>query len=103
MPASAPSRIVIHAIKDSWIQLRSGDDILMQRILHPGDTVRVPDEEGLLLRTGNGAGLQFEVDGKLGKPLSGTVRNVALDADRLPGGNVPRSVTVRTEAPPREE
>ena len=73
----------MHAIKDSWIQLRDGDQVLIERTLHPGDTIRVPDETGLSLRTGNGAGLELEVDGKLGKPLSGTVRTVALDADRL--------------------
>ncbi len=91
-PADVPARIVVHAIKDSWVQLRNGDEILVQRILHPGDSLRVPDESGLSLRTGNGAGLQLEIDGKLGKPLSGTVRTVALDADRLSasGGNVPR-------------
>jgi cytoskeleton protein RodZ len=85
-PADVPARIIVHAIKDSWIQLRNGDEILIERILHPGDTVRIPDEPGLSLRTGNGAGLELEVDGKLGKPMSGTVRTVALDANRLSGG-----------------
>ncbi len=78
-----PARIVVHAIKDSWVQVRNGDEVLVQRTLHPGDSVRVPDRNGLSLRTGNGAGIQFEIDGKLFKPLSGTVRTVALDPDRL--------------------
>lgn len=81
-----PARIVIHAVKDSWVQLRNGDDVLMERILHPGDSVRVPDETGLSLKTGNGAGIELEIDGKLGKPLSGTVRTLALDANRLSSG-----------------
>jgi cytoskeleton protein RodZ len=85
--ADMPARIVVHAIKDSWVQLRSGDDVLVQRTLHPGDTIRVPDESGLSLRTGNGAGIQFEIDGKLFKPLSGTVRTVTLDANRLAANN----------------
>jgi cytoskeleton protein RodZ len=88
-----PARIVVHAIKDSWVQVSAGSDVLVQRTLHPGDTVRVPDESGLSFRTGNGAGIQFEIDGKLFKPLSGTVRNVNLDADRLAanGGSPPRA------------
>ena len=88
-----PARIVVHAIKDSWVQVSAGSDVLIQRTLHPGDTVRVPDESGLSFRTGNGAGIQFEIDGKLFKPLSGTVRNVTLDADRLAanGGGPPRA------------
>ncbi len=85
--ADMPARIVVHAIKDSWVQLRSGEDVLVQRTLHPGDSIRVPDEGGLSLRTGNGAGIQFEIDGKLFKPLSGTVRTVALDASRLAANN----------------
>jgi cytoskeleton protein RodZ len=84
-----PTRIVIHAIKDSWIQIRDSDQVLIQHILHPGDSVRVPDEPGLTMRTGNGAGIQIEVDGKLGKPLSGTVRTVALDTDHLNGAPSP--------------
>jgi len=86
VPANVPARIIVHAIKESWVQVSDGDHILTQRTLHPGDSVRVPDEPGLTLKTGNGAGIEFEVDGKLGKPLSGTVRTVALDADRLASG-----------------
>ena len=82
---TVPARIVVHAVKDSWVQVSSGGEVLTERILHPGDTVRVPDQPGLSLRTGNGAGIALEIDGKLGKPLSGTVRTVALDADRLSG------------------
>lgn len=82
-----PTRIVVRAIKDSWVQIRNGDDVLVQRTLHPGDAVRVPDIRGLSLRTGNGAGIQFEIDGKLFKPLSGTVRTLALDPDRLVANN----------------
>ena len=66
-----------------------GDEVLLERILHPGDTVRIPDESGLSLKTGNGAGIALEIDGKLGKPLSGTVRTLALDASRLGAGAAP--------------
>jgi cytoskeleton protein RodZ len=92
-PADMPARIVVHAIKDSWVQVSSGSNVLVQRTLHPGDSVRVPDQNGLSLRTGNGAGIQFEIDGKLFKPLSGTVRTVALDPGRLAanGGSPPRA------------
>jgi hypothetical protein len=65
--------------------------------------VRVPDEAGLSLRTGNGAGIQFEIDGTLFKPLSGTVRTVALDASRLAAnnGSPPRPVEFNNLIPPR--
>jgi cytoskeleton protein RodZ len=85
VPPNVPARIVVHAVKDSWVQVSNSGGVITERILHPGDTVRVPDQPGLSLRTGNGAGIELEIDGKLGKPLSGTVRTVALDADRLSG------------------
>jgi cytoskeleton protein RodZ len=84
-PANVPARIIVHAIKDSWVQVSNGNQILTQRILHPGDIIRVPDQTGLSLRTGNGAGIALEVDGKLGKPLSGTVQTMTLNADQLSG------------------
>ena len=85
------------------MQIRNGDEVLVQRTLHPGDSVRVPDERGLSLRTGNGAGIQFEIDGKLFKPLSGTVRTLALDPDRLVAnnGSPPRAVEVNSGSLPR--
>ena len=88
-PPNVPARIVVHAVKDSWVQVRNGDEVLLERILHPGDTVRIPDESGLSLKTGNGAGIALEIDGKLGKPLSGTVRTLALDASHLGTGAAP--------------
>jgi cytoskeleton protein RodZ len=98
-----PTRIVVRAIKDSWVQVRNGDEVLVQRTLHPGDAVRVPDIRGLSLRTGNGAGIQLEIDGKLFKPLSGTVRTIALDPALLAAnnGSPPRSVEFNPGSLPR--
>jgi hypothetical protein len=88
-PADVPARIVVHAVKDSWVQVNNGGQVMTERILHPGDEVRVADQPGLTLRTGNGAGIALEIDGKLGKPLSGTVRTFALDPDQLASGHIP--------------
>lgn len=90
-PADTPARIVIHAVQDSWVQVRAGDQVITERLLHPGDSVRISDRTGQTLRTGNGAGIELEVDGKLGKPLSGRVRTIALNPDRLTDGVVPPS------------
>ena len=98
-----PTRIVVRATKDSWVQIRNGNDVLVQRTLRPGDAVRVPDIRGLSLRTGNGAGIQFEIDGKVFKPLSGMVRTVVLDPDRLAAnnGSPPRTVEFNPGSLPR--
>jgi len=63
-----------------------GQTIVAQRTLHAGDSYRVPDRPGLVLRTGNATGLEVSVDGKVAPALGGTVRNVALDPARLLAG-----------------
>jgi len=61
--------------------------VVAQRTLRAGDSYRVPARAGLTLRTGNATGLQVLVDDKPAPALGGTVRNLALDPDRLVAGN----------------
>jgi cytoskeleton protein RodZ len=86
---SGQSRIQIRATQDSWIQVRdSGGDLLMTRVLRPGDVYRVPDKAGLKMQTGNAGGLQVSVDGgqsmAMGTPGQ-VMRGVPLDPDRWAG------------------
>ena len=86
---SGQSRIQIRATQDSWIQVRDGaGDLLMTRVLRPGDIYRVPDKAGLKMQTGNAGGLQVSVDGAQGTAM-GTpgqvMRGVPLDPDRWAG------------------
>jgi len=85
------ARVVITAVDDSWVQVQGPDnELLLTRILHPGDTYRVPDRPGLVMVTGNAGGLEIQVDNApapaLG-PLGVVMRNIALDPDRLLAGN----------------
>ena len=85
------ARVVITAVDDSWVQVQGPDnELLLTRILHPGDTYRVPDRPGLVMVTGNAGGLEIQVDDApapaLG-PLGVVMRNIALDPDRLLAGN----------------
>ena len=84
------ARVVITAVDDSWVQVQGPDnELLLTRILHPGDTYRVPDRPGLMMVTGNAGGLEIQVDDapapSLG-PLGVVIRNIALDPDRLLAG-----------------
>ena len=86
---SGQSRIQIRATQDSWIQVRDGTgDLLMTRVLRPGDVYRVPDKAGLKMQTGNAGGLQVSVDGGQGTAM-GTpgqvLRGVPLDPERWAG------------------
>ena len=86
-PVGQPVRILLRARKDNWIQVRDGEQVIAERLLHQGDTYRVPDRPGLVLRTGNGAGLEIEVDGKKAPSLGAAVRrNVQLDPALLAAG-----------------
>ena len=85
------ARVVVKARTESWVQVMSTDDgeLLLTRLLRPGDKYLVPNREDLLLMTGNAGGIEIIVDGKvvpsIGQP--GTVRdNVALVPERLLAG-----------------
>ena len=84
------ARVVITAADDSWVQIQGPDnELLLTRILHTGDSYRVPDRPGLVMVTGNAGGLEVRVDDApapaLG-PLGVVLRNIALDPDRLLAG-----------------
>lgn len=87
---NANARIVIRAKEESWVQVTGRDnELLLTRILRPGDRYLVPDRPGLKLMTGNAGGLRVVVDGKAAPPLGKTGdvrRDVALDPDKLLAG-----------------
>ncbi len=87
MPKMPQSRIVIHVTDNAWVEIRNADgDAILSRVLKEGDSYLVPDEEGLIMDTGNIGALAFTIDGQqiaaLGAP--GDVRRgIALDPDTL--------------------
>lgn len=73
--------IELRAKSDSWIQVRSGDELLLTKLLKQGEVYRVPEERGLTLMTGNAGGLEVFVNDQLMPPLGdlGVVRrNIEL-------------------------
>lgn len=89
-PEGPTSRVVLRAVADSWVQVRDArGNLVMTRVLQPGDEYAVPDTPGLRLVTGNAGGLDVIVDGepipRLGQP-GDVVRNILLDPDRLRDG-----------------
>lgn len=87
-PAEAPSRIVLRAKTDSWVEVRDteSNSLLIGRLLRSGEAFAVPDRPGLRLITGNAGGLAVFVDGEAVPPLGkeGAVRRgVGLDPDAL--------------------
>lgn len=86
------SRIVLRANADAWVQVRDRTgSILLNRILHAGDTWDVPAKPNLLLTTGNAGGTDLLVDGAIAPSLGGNGavrRDVPLDPDLLKDGKV---------------
>lgn len=63
--AAQPPQVVLRATADSWVQVRDKSGrVLLNRILHAGDTWQVPpDRPDLVLTTGNAGGTEIEVNG----------------------------------------
>jgi cytoskeleton protein RodZ len=84
------ARVVIRAIGDSWVQVQGADnDLLLTRILHPGDKFLVPDRADLVLSTGNAGGLEILVDGAVLPSFGeqGDVRrDISLEPQALTSG-----------------
>jgi cytoskeleton protein RodZ len=91
-PAPAPPsdgpRVMLRARGESWIQLRDtrANTVLADRVLRNGETVPVPNREGLVLTTGKAENLDILLDGQVTAVLAnatGVRRGIALDVERL--------------------
>jgi cytoskeleton protein RodZ len=86
-----PSRIILEALADSYIQVRDNNvnRLLTTRLLRKGQRYKVPDRSGLTLLTGNAGALKILVDGivvpEIG-PIGAIRRNVILDVIKLKDG-----------------
>ena len=88
--ANTGSIITLRAREESWVQVTGeNNELLLTRILRPGDVYHVPNRAGLTLMTGNAGGIEILVNGEPTPPLGeiGKVRRqVALDPARLRAG-----------------
>jgi cytoskeleton protein RodZ len=100
-PADQP-RVVLSATADAWMQVRDkSGQVLLNRVLHPGEFWAVPAQPSLVLTTGNAGGTDILVDGATMPPLgaSGAVRrDIPLDPDLLKTGKIPSAALPMTTA-----
>ena len=91
-PSTDQPRVVLHASADAWVQVRDkSGQILLNRILHAGDTWPVPPRPNLLLTTGNAGGTELVVDGSATGVLGNTGvvrRDLPLDPDLIKEGRL---------------
>jgi cytoskeletal protein RodZ len=88
-PATAGA-VVLEARMDSWIKVVDADGkTVTSRVLKAGERYEIPDQPGLILRTGNAGGLDVLVGGRKAPPLGevGAVfQKIVLERDRLLNG-----------------
>lgn len=110
MPAAPVSHVVVRAVAPAWIQVYdpSGGTVYA-KLLSAGQEYQVPDQPGLKLMTGNGAGVVLVRDGVAGKPLgraAEVVRNVRLSAPTakatVPHETAPTQMPLNVESNPDE-
>lgn len=84
------ARVIIGARADSWVQvLDSEQNVLLTRMLRPGDRYQVPDRNDLVMLTGNAGGLIISVDGETAPRIGSDgaiLHNVRLDVELLKTG-----------------
>ena len=105
--ANGSTRILLHALNDSWVQIRDANNVsVFARELHAGDSYHVPDRPGLMLHTGVPNAITAAVDGHAAPNFRGGVRvNIRLDPDRLIAGTAmvsssPTPAASATPTPP---
>lgn len=80
-------RVILLARRGSWMQVRGANgELLLRRMLRPGDSYHAPNRGDLVLMTGNAGAIDVMIDGKIWGPLGflGQVRrNIKLNADNL--------------------
>lgn len=83
------SRVVLRALAESWVQVQgANNELLLTRMLRPGDSYHAPNRTDLVLMTGNAGAIEIIVDGEaLGTlgPIGQVRRNIKLNADELRG------------------
>ena len=103
MPMVGPqSRILLSATADAWMEVRDkSGQVLLNRVLHSGESWPVPAQPSLLLTLGNAGGTDILVDGVAVPSLgaSGAVRHdIPLDPDLLKAGKIPSAALPMTTA-----
>lgn len=94
---AATGKVVLRAKLESWVQITNekGESVF-SRVLRAGETYTVPNENGLMMTTGNAGGVEVLLDGKKLKSLGsvGLVRrDFPLDPKKLKDGSAFKPAT----------
>lgn len=80
-------RVVLQATQSSWVQVTDASgNVVVKKVLRPGERYYVPDEPGMKLVTSNAGGLDVFVDGRTVQQIGNKgeiIRGVPLNPDSL--------------------
>ncbi|TAL37605.1 MAG: helix-turn-helix domain-containing protein [Alphaproteobacteria bacterium] len=80
-------RVVLEAKQSSWVQVTDGSgNVVVKKVLRPGERLYVPDQPGMKLVTSNAGGLDVYVDGRTVQQIGGKgeiIRGVPLNPESL--------------------
>ncbi|MDE2334222.1 MAG: helix-turn-helix domain-containing protein [Rhodospirillales bacterium] len=106
--AGAPvgtNTVVLGATADAWLEVRDPTgQVLLNRVLHKGDSWTAPNQTGLILTTGNAGGTTVTV-GKLVIPSLGgngvVRRNLQLDPAAIRAGDLAANASPPNQGAPK--
>ena len=104
-PPIVSTRLVLRAKSGGWVQVRERQgQVLLNRVMRPGETWPVPMKPQLLLTTSNAGAMELLVDGVAAPPIgpAGVMRrDVPLDPDIVKAGKAnPAAPTTMPQEPP---
>jgi cytoskeleton protein RodZ len=80
-------RVVLQATQSSWVQVTDASgNVVVKKVLRPGERLYVPDQPGMKLVTSNAGGLDVYVDGRTVQQIGRQgeiIRGVPLNPDSL--------------------
>jgi cytoskeleton protein RodZ len=92
-PAAAPSQaqpavlsLVIDTQQETWIQVKADGQVVLGRLLQPGERVSLACRKEFILDTGNAGGFTYTLNGRPGRSLGApgaVIKNVRIGLDNL--------------------
>jgi cytoskeleton protein RodZ len=85
-PSSKPIQVRLRAVQECWASVSSDGNVVLKKMLRPGDDQSFGASERIIVVLGNAAGVRLTINGQTAKPLGkmGEVVRVSIDEKTIP-------------------
>jgi cytoskeleton protein RodZ len=85
-PSSKPIQVRLRAVQECWTSVSSDGNVVLKKMLRPGDDQSFGAAERIIVVLGNAAGVRLTINGQAAKPLgkAGEVVRVSIDEKTIP-------------------